>query len=604
MKNIYLFILALIISAGLSAQSPNSFKYQAVVRNASGSVISNQQVKVRISILSGSQTGSAVYAETFTSTTNAFGLITLSVGDGSAEVGTFATIDWSNGTYWVKVEIDENGGTNYSDMGTSQLLSVPYALYALKSGNAFSGSWNDLTDKPVLFSGNYSDLMNAPVLATVATSGSYTDLSDKPALFSGSWSDLSNKPTLFSGSYNDLTNKPALATVATSGNYSDLAGTPTLFSGSYNDLSDKPVLFSGSYNDLTNKPTFATVATTGSYADLTGKPTLFSGSYNDLSDKPTLFSGSYNDLTNKPVLAAIAISGSFSDLSNVPANLDVDATDDLTTSTIDDASTAATKLWSSAKTNSELGNKANSADVYTKTNLQTSGQATVNWGNLTGVPTNLDVDATDDLTTSTIDDASTSVSKIWSSSKTSTEINKKISAPASPQAGDVLIYDGSQWVARPHYVGELYGGGIIFYIDKTGQHGLIASLAGLTSPWGDKTIETSARSTYDGSANTATIIAAISSSSAAQLCASYTGGGFSDWYMPSLDEMSLMDNVKYIINKTLTEDGDALTTPLADDYWTSTEYSTDQGWFFSFVKGGSDIWGKDTPFGLRPVRAF
>ena len=81
-------------------------------------------------------------------------------------------------------------------------------------------------------------------------SGSYNDLTNKPTLFSGSYNDLTNKPTLFSGSYDDLTDKPTLF----SGSYNDLTDKPNLFSGSYNDLTDKPNLFSGSYNDLTDKP--------------------------------------------------------------------------------------------------------------------------------------------------------------------------------------------------------------------------------------------------------------------------------------------------------------------------------------------------------------
>ena len=93
--------------------------------------------------------------------------------------------------------------------------------------NKFSGSYNDLTDKPA-FSGSYNDLTDKPTLAAVATSGSYNDLIDKPTLFSGSYNDLTDKPTLFSGNYDDLTNKPNLATVATSGNYDDLLNKPAL----------------------------------------------------------------------------------------------------------------------------------------------------------------------------------------------------------------------------------------------------------------------------------------------------------------------------------------------------------------------------------------
>lgn len=122
-------------------------------------------------------------------------------------------------------------------------------------------------------------------------SGSYNDLVNKPSLFSGSYEDLTSKPSLFSGSYNDLSNKPSLF----SGSYNDLTGRPTLFSGSYNDLTSKPALFSGSYTDLTNKPALFS----GSYSDLTNKPSLFSGSYNDLSDKPTIPSD-LGDFSNSP----------------------------------------------------------------------------------------------------------------------------------------------------------------------------------------------------------------------------------------------------------------------------------------------------------------
>ncbi len=125
-------------------------------------------------------------------------------------------------------------------------------------------------------------------------SGSYNDLTNKPSLFSGAFSDLTGKPNLFGGSYLDLTNKPNIF----SGAYADLIGKPILFSGNYNDLINKPFIFSGSYYDLSDKPTLFS----GSYSDLANKPTLFSGVYTDLIGKPNLFSGSYNDLTNKPII--------------------------------------------------------------------------------------------------------------------------------------------------------------------------------------------------------------------------------------------------------------------------------------------------------------
>lgn len=110
--------------------SPQAFKYQAIARNANGEAIANQNVSFRISILEGSATGTTVYEETQIATTNQFGLANLSIGMGTPTNGTFSSIQWGNNTYFVKVEFDPQGGTNFTFMGTSQMLSVPYSLYS------------------------------------------------------------------------------------------------------------------------------------------------------------------------------------------------------------------------------------------------------------------------------------------------------------------------------------------------------------------------------------------------------------------------------------------------------------------------------------------
>ncbi len=117
------------------AQSPDMFSYQATVRNAQGALITNTIVGLRISILQGSATGTVVYSETKTPTTNENGLFTTMIGSGPATIGTFAGINWGSGLYFTKTEIDPTGGTNYSIVATSQMLSVPYALYAKQAGN-------------------------------------------------------------------------------------------------------------------------------------------------------------------------------------------------------------------------------------------------------------------------------------------------------------------------------------------------------------------------------------------------------------------------------------------------------------------------------------
>ncbi|MFS4429857.1 beta strand repeat-containing protein [Chryseobacterium sp. S90] len=118
---------------GLS-QAPEKMSYQAVMRNGSGQLLVNQGIAVRVSILQGSPAGAAVYSERLTGNTNANGLISLEIGTGTVLTGTFATIDWPTGSYYLKTETDPAGGTSYTIVGTSQLLSVPYAMYAKSAG--------------------------------------------------------------------------------------------------------------------------------------------------------------------------------------------------------------------------------------------------------------------------------------------------------------------------------------------------------------------------------------------------------------------------------------------------------------------------------------
>lgn len=118
---------------GLS-QAPEKMSYQAVMRNGSGQLLVNQAIAVRVSVLQGSPAGAAVYSERLTGNTNANGLISLEIGTGTVLTGTFATIDWPAGSYYLKTETDPAGGTSYTIVGTSQLLSVPYAMYAKSAG--------------------------------------------------------------------------------------------------------------------------------------------------------------------------------------------------------------------------------------------------------------------------------------------------------------------------------------------------------------------------------------------------------------------------------------------------------------------------------------
>lgn len=135
MKKLLTLIAAVFISINLFAQAPQKMSYQAVIRNSSNALVTNAPVKMRISILQASATGNAVYSELHSTTTNANGLVSIEIGGGTSPTGTFSSINWGNGTYFLKTETDPTNGSTYSIIGTSQLLSVPYAYFSKYSGS-------------------------------------------------------------------------------------------------------------------------------------------------------------------------------------------------------------------------------------------------------------------------------------------------------------------------------------------------------------------------------------------------------------------------------------------------------------------------------------
>jgi hypothetical protein len=149
MKKITLVLLLLSSFTILFAQAPQKMSYQSVIRKTDGTLVANTLVSIKSSILLGSASGTASYVETQTTTTNNNGLATIEIGSGTPVTGTFAGVDWGAGSHFIKTEIDPAGGSNYTISGASQLLSVPYALYAGSSQNKGKTSiviTGDITD--------------------------------------------------------------------------------------------------------------------------------------------------------------------------------------------------------------------------------------------------------------------------------------------------------------------------------------------------------------------------------------------------------------------------------------------------------------------------
>ncbi len=146
-KKIFVFLLfSVLTGAVIFSQAPESFSYQAIVRNDKGEAIENRAVSFRFRILVGSSSGQIVYGERHDVMTDDYGFIALAIGNGTVLAGAFETIEWGDNSHYLNVAIDTLGGSSFTDMGTTRFLSVPYALYAK---NGFSGDYNDLSNIPV-----------------------------------------------------------------------------------------------------------------------------------------------------------------------------------------------------------------------------------------------------------------------------------------------------------------------------------------------------------------------------------------------------------------------------------------------------------------------
>lgn len=140
MKTLILSFLCCCFAVLLRAQAPQGIPYQSALRNNSGAILANQVVSIRFSIRDSSLTGTIVYQETHGTTTNAQGMVSLTIGQGTASTGVFSSINWGQHAKFLQVEMDPAGGTSYVDLGTQQMMSVPYALYAGSAGNITGGT--------------------------------------------------------------------------------------------------------------------------------------------------------------------------------------------------------------------------------------------------------------------------------------------------------------------------------------------------------------------------------------------------------------------------------------------------------------------------------
>ena len=230
MKSFFTLFMGLFLSLAVWAQTPQSFNYQAVMRDDAGNALASEDVTIDVAILQGSATGTEVFSETFSTTTNEHGLVNLQIGSTESLEG----IDWAADDYYLEISV------NGTVMGTTELLSVPYALHAetaahaQTSADAFSGNFQDLDNIPdfhqVAMTGNYDDLLNLPDLDVFLTEETDPLFTGSPA-YGIEDEDLDNWDDAFTwGDHGEegYAVEDDLHAVAMSGDYDDLLNLPDL----------------------------------------------------------------------------------------------------------------------------------------------------------------------------------------------------------------------------------------------------------------------------------------------------------------------------------------------------------------------------------------
>jgi uncharacterized protein (TIGR02145 family) len=250
MKRLFIIWIGLVISLTiLNAQAPpQAFSYKAIIKKANGDIVTNKTISLRISILQNSSIGLSVYTEKFSPTTNIQGQIDIEIGRGTVVTGNFSSIEWSASEYFLKTEVDIKGGSNYTVLSVTQLLSIPYALYSSEAGHALSANYYNLYNRPTSLSQFNNDkgfLINEsdPVFSShPAKNITYENISNWNSVYG--WGNHSVAGYAFSSNiytksdlqtagnsqinWENLSGKPVFAAVATTGNYNDLSNSPEI----------------------------------------------------------------------------------------------------------------------------------------------------------------------------------------------------------------------------------------------------------------------------------------------------------------------------------------------------------------------------------------
>ncbi len=495
MKKILLFLLGICLMTKLFAQAPQGIPYQSAMRNSSGGILANQSVSIRFSIHDSAITGAIVYQETHASATNSQGIVSLTIGQGTALIGSFAGINWGQHAKFLQVEMNVTAGSSYADLGTQQMMSVPYALYAGKAENGFSGSLPTVNTDSVYNIASPTALIASQIL----NDGGNTIL-----LKGICWGTTSN-PTI---SLNNKTNEGP-------------------FSGSFTSILSELLIntqyFVRSYAINSLGIAYGNVL---SFITTASLPTLTTSAISNIALSSANCGGNISYDGGIPIIAR-----------GVCWSTTPNPTVSLSTKTLDGVSIGS---FTSIITGLTPGN------IYYARAYATNSVGTAYGNEITFTTQNL------------------------------------------------------------LSIGQNYQGGIIAYILQAGdpgfitgeEHGLIAAPFDQSTGiiwWNGNYLNTGATATAigAGNANTNMIVSAQGTGNyAAKLCYDLTLNGYSDWYLPSKDELDKLNFNQVAIGASL------------NTYWSSSEYNSTVVWAQGFPNGNLGLPDKHTLFYVRAVRSF
>jgi hypothetical protein len=549
MKKIYSLLIGLFLTVSVVAQAPQKMSYQAVIRKSNNALVQSSPVGMKISILQGSATGTAVYVETQTATTNANGLVSLEIGTGTAITGTFAAINWGAGPYFIKTQTDPNGGTAYTIVGTNELMSVPYAL--------FSASGNTGPQGPAGATGPQGPIGLTGANGTNGIDG--ISVTNSNVIGDSLFITLSNGQILNAGYVKGPKGIQGLtgATGATG------AQGPIGLTGATGATGAQgPIGLTGATGPqgpigLTG-PAGATGAT-----GLTG------------ATGPVGPTGATGLMGATGPQGPIGLTG--------PAG-----------------ATGATGLTGATGPQGPMGLTGATGPQGP---IGLTGPAGANGAQgpigLTGAQGPIGL--TGPAGTNGIDGINVTNSNVIGDSLFITLSNGQVINAGyvkGPQGIQGPTGTGGQVGGFSHYLGELYNGGIIFELYKgiDGlEHGLIVSLTESTQQWQTSVTLINANHTEDGAYNTALMIGSPAKN--------YIQTLGPDWYIPSIDELRLLYNNRYYIQKALRTGGYTLLSN--SEYWSSTEHVATLAYVFYFNAGLSydsndKTWGAH----VRGIKAF